>query len=429
MIQLCLFYDPDRFGCIHREVATVIVSLMFSLNPSFRVSSAVLAGMALVFSSSLVWSQESDASIVAFPLFTQTEGAMKVVYYPAGGGQKERVVATELEGAKLSQGDGKGQSLKLYTKRPEGTNVPSVFGRSEKTNGQIVFYPRFPLQPGIRFYVTIYKEIMDTVASVDSESGELYSFTIPLVKQEPVATVSAVYPSISELPENLLKFYIHFTHPMSGGDAYSHIRLLNEDGNAIELPFLELGEELWDRENLRITLLFDPGRIKSGLMPRREEGAVLESGKRYTLQILNTWKDDQGRPLRDSFEKRFIAIEPDGESPQVETWQMKLPAANSGEPLQVDFPEPLDEALLQRVVEVVRNGGEPVVGQITVVDGERRWQFTPHQPWDKGLYLLRVGTVLEDLAGNSIGRPFEVDLEESEHRRPDPFAYREFQIN
>ena len=409
-------------------MATVIVSLMFSFNPSFKVASVFLMGTSLLFSRSLVGSQESEASIEATPLSAETEGATKVMYYPAGGGQKERVVAIEKKGGKLGQVGGEERPLRLYTKRPEGTDVPSVFGRSERTSDQLVFYPRFPLQPGIRFYVAIGMESTGTKVSVDDEGARFYSFTIPLVEQKPVTTVAAVYPSASELPENLLKFYIHFTHPMSGGDAYSHIRLLNENDNPIDLPFLELGEELWDRENRRLTLLFDPGRIKSGLMPRREEGAVLESGKRYTLQILDTWKDDQGRPLRDSFEKRFIAIEPDGESPQLEHWQLNLPAANTKTTLQIDFPEPLDEALLQRVIEVIRNGGKPVLGQITVAHGERRWLFTPDQPWGKGVYLLRVRTVLEDLAGNSVGRPFEVDLEESEHQRPDPFAYRAFEI-
>ncbi len=402
---------------------------MLSFNSRFRIPRVVLAGIVLGFFGSLVWSQASKASIEATPLFAHAEGTMKVVYYPAEAGQMERVVAFESEGRKFASVDGTTLSLTLYTKRPGRTEVPAVFGRSERTSDQLVFYPRFPLQPGIQFYVAIGIGISGTEESVENELARLYSFTIPQVVQTPVATVTNIYPSASELPENLLKFYIHFSHPMSGGDAYSHIRLLNENGEVIELPFLELGEELWDRENLRLTLLFDPGRIKSGLMPRREDGAVLESGKRYTLQILDTWKDDQGRPLRGSFEKQFIAIEPDGESPQVETWQLKLPAANTRVPLRIDFPEPLDEALLQRLIEVFRNGGQSIAGRATVSPGERSWLFTPEQPWTSGLYLLRVGTILEDLAGNSVGRPFEVDLEKAEHRRPDPFVYREFEVH
>jgi hypothetical protein len=44
-----------------------------------------------------------------------------------------------------------------------------------------------------------------------------------------------------------------------------------------------------------------------------------------------------------------------------------------------------------------------------VTDGETRWLFTPRQPWAAGAYRLVTDTRLEDLAGNTIGRPFEVD--------------------
>lgn len=386
-------------------------------------------GMVLAFSCSLVWSQASEAAIEATPLVAPADQTMKVVYHPAGDGQKERVVAYGTAGAKSDQSGVKGSSLALYTQRPEDSDVPSVFGRSERASGKLVFYPRFPLQPGIQYFVATGGEATGTAVTGGHRAERLYSFTIPQVKQVPVATVKAVYPSASELPENLLKFYIHFTHPMSSGDVYSHIRLLDENGRAIELPFLELGEELWDRENLRLTLLFDPGRIKSGLMPRREEGAVLEAGKRYTLQILDTWKDDRGRPLKQGFEKRFTATKPDGESPIVEEWSLTVPKPKTKQPLRIDFAEALDEALLNRVIDILDPKGKTIAGRVTIEKDERSWLFTPASPWTAGAYQIRVGTILEDLAGNSVGRPFEVDLEQSDSRRPDPFVFRSFEIN
>jgi hypothetical protein len=46
---------------------------------------------------------------------------------------------------------------------------------------------------------------------------------------------------------------------------------------------------------------------------------------------------------------------------------------------------------------------------VSIVGGETRWRFTPRSPWGAGDYRLVVGTDLEDVAGNSIARPFEVD--------------------
>jgi hypothetical protein len=54
------------------------------------------------------------------------------------------------------------------------------------------------------------------------------------------------------------------------GEAYEHIKLLDAKGKPLEEVFLELGEELWDPEMKRFTLLFHPGRVKKGLVPREE---------------------------------------------------------------------------------------------------------------------------------------------------------------
>ena len=121
----------------------------------------------------------------------------------------------------------------------------------------------------------------------------------PLRPAHPITltVVESVYPSAEILPENLLRFYLQFSAPMSRGEAYTHIRLLDAAGRAVADPFLELNEELWSGDGRRFTLLFDPGRIKRGLKPREEVGPVLEAGKSYTLVIDRQWPDAQGNPL------------------------------------------------------------------------------------------------------------------------------------
>ena len=51
---------------------------------------------------------------------------------------------------------------------------------------------------------------------------------------------------------------------------------------------------------------------------------------------------------------------------------------------------------------------------------ETRWTFTPSQPWRAGTYELLALDILEDVAGNQIGRAFEVDNFESVDKSPNP---------
>jgi hypothetical protein len=75
----------------------------------------------------------------------------------------------------------------------------------------------------------------------------------------------------------------------------------------------------------------------------------------------------------------------------------------------LDFPEPLDYALLQHTLEVKGPGGG-VAGSIAVERDETQWRFTPQRAWQAGDYNIVVQTSLEDLAGNQIGRLFDVDV-------------------
>jgi hypothetical protein len=75
---------------------------------------------------------------------------------------------------------------------------------------------------------------------------------------------------------------------------------------------------------------------------------------------------------------------------------------------------PLDYGLLQRALRVANGGGRLLAGEIRVEQGETRWTFTPSAPWRPGEYRLVAAATLEDVAGNRIGRPFEVDAAEAQ---------------
>jgi hypothetical protein len=72
----------------------------------------------------------------------------------------------------------------------------------------------------------------------------------------------------------------------------------------------------------------------------------------------------------------------------------------------------MDHALALRLIQVVRDDGSPLEGVATLSDAERSWNFTPSRPWQMGPYRLVAYATLEDLAGNNIGKAFEVDLAE-----------------
>ncbi len=302
--------------------------------------------------------------------------------------------------------------------------VPPLLGTYRVVGDAIRFQPRFPLEPGVRYRAEFHParlaeatRLLDRSAAGsppnpssppgDPQTAD-FSFAQP--SAGPATTVTAVYPSRVVLPENLLRFYIHFSAPMSRGEAYGHIRLLDSAGKAVDAPFLELDEELWSGDGRRFTLLFDPGRIKRGLKPREEVGPVLESGRSYELVIDPGWTDATGRPLASGFRKAFRAGPADETSPDPKTWTVRPPAPGSRDALEVRLPDPLDRALLDRLIAVRDGSDRQVEGTVAVGDEETAWRFTPSAPWKPGNYRLLIGTDLEDPAGNSVARPFEVDI-------------------
>lgn len=298
---------------------------------------------------------------------------------------------------------------------PAETGLPPMVGSYGVESGRLRFVPRFGLEPGVNYRAVFHPERLpgESGARAAAVTG---AFQAIRREVKPSTVVSDVFPSAEVLPENLLKFYLHFSAPMSGGHIYDHIHLRHQSGKEVELPFLEVDEELWDPTMTRLTLFIDPGRIKRGVTPLEEIGPALEQGKHYTLIIDRAWQDAAGNPLRESWQKSFAAGPPDREPPDPARWKIQPPRSETREPLLIVFPEPMDHALTRRLIRVALESGQLVEGETGLGDQERRWTFIPTGPWRRGSYRLLVPATIEDLAGNNIGKPFEVDLVEAVQR-------------
>jgi hypothetical protein len=285
---------------------------------------------------------------------------------------------------------------------------PGVAGTWSVTANAIRFEPQFKLLPGIKYMITC--RLHDMPQLNRRATGFTVDLSIPKPPPGPPTTIAGMFPTANRLPENTLRFYIHFSSPMRRGDIYQHFKLIRDDGVEVKRPFLELDEELWSLDGLRVTMLFHPGRVKRGLVPREEEGPILEEGRSYTFVISGKWEDMSGQPLGADLRKTFTAGPPDDQVVDPENWTLMSPRAGSDSPLIIRLAKPLDHALLGSTVWVADEKGKPVPGTIAVGGGEHIVTFAPQMPWTKGDFKLVVDTRLEDVCGNRVGTPFEVDV-------------------
>jgi len=293
-----------------------------------------------------------------------------------------------------------------FSVRTAGADFPAMLGRWSVEGKALRFTPRFLFSAGMSYEATWQPAEGKPVKS---------QHTVPKAAAAPAALVAYIFPGSDTVPENLLKFYLHFSAPMSGGGIYKFIHLRDDTGKEVELPFLELDEELWDREHQRLTLFIDPGRIKREVKPLEDIGPALVAGKQFTLVIDAAWLDAKGQHLLRSAEKNFTVTAPDRTPPDPKSWQLTPAAAGTKDPLRVTFSEPLDHALALRLITVAE-----VAGLAALDDQGRHWTFTPDIPWPGGPHRLVIQPELEDLAGNSIGKPFEVDLTGTDNKPQTP---------
>jgi hypothetical protein len=278
-------------------------------------------------------------------------------------------------------------------------NVPPVLGSYSVDAGTLTFRPKFPIESGVK-YRAVFRP-GDGPAIEKTLEGPARDTTRR-------TRVDRVYPSADVWPSNQLRMYIYFSAPMSRGEADRRIRLVDDRGKELKGVFLP-GEELWDPNCRRLTMTFDPGRIKRGLTSNEAMGPPLTEGRRYRLVIDGGWPDARGVPMVEAFSKVFRGGPGERVPPDPKQWRITAPKGGTNIPLIVDFPKPMNYALLQRMLQV-SSGRNVIAGTVDVDRQESRWRFTPREPWKAGEYQLVVDTAIEDLAGNHIGEAFDIDV-------------------
>lgn len=324
---------------------------------------------------------------------------------PGAKGTVVRVLAPLPAGARLPQGKLSQEQGEAWLRfglvdAKTGSDGVPIFGAYERQQNELTFTPRYPLLHEHRYR-----------ARFGPPGGKIISaeYRVPPRPPSPAAVVTKVYPSAAVLPANQLRFHIHFSRPMRGGQAmFDHIRILDRNGKEVFAPWLR--DELWADDDRSLILYIHPGRIKWGVLLRMLFGPVLEPDREYTLVIGPEVRDADDRRLGKAFTMKFRTTAEDRTRIELASWKLQAPAAGTRGPLLLTFPKSLDRVSLERRLKVLDADGKAVRGRVEIGAAERAWTFHPTAAWKAAEYRVAVNGELEDVAGNTPLRPFDLDL-------------------
>jgi len=263
------------------------------------------------------------------------------------------------------------------------------FGVTETSDG-LLLTPRFTLRKG-----TDYELELD---------GIKLPISLPAL-EAPQPRLTGLSPSQGVVPSNTLRMYLHFSEPMARGQIRDSIRLTRADGTEIANPFLTLGPELWNGSQTRITLLFDPGRIKQGVGPNATVGPPLIANESYLLEISGEMESAAGKALGSDIFVAFQAGPAERRPIDPTSWQLLLPPPGTQETFTVAFDRIVDIGIAQRFLKLRDPNGQILKGHIQTDGGG--WSITPETPWIAGDYVLVVDPEFEDISGNTPSVPFD----------------------
>lgn len=299
--------------------------------------------------------------------------------------------------------------LKVYVNENDeslGNGLP-IQGTYTLNDNGIIFTPDFPFWEGQSYVIQTgnFPENYFENRNQEDHAGLIFSstsFIISKKRKDPLPRIVNIFPSSDSLAENILRFYIYFSTPMKREVALQYIHLVDENGDEDVHAFMKFKQELWSPDGKRLTLLFDPGRIKRNVATNLELGPALTQGKYYQLIIDADWETASGEKLRQNHIKFFEARKALRTLPNPKEWKIFPPKINSLGKLTIRFERIYDQALLTKFIEVRDQNEQRIKGEVSLRDNEKTWIFSPHHPWSSTKIYLVVNAKLEDIAGNNL---------------------------
>ena len=308
--------------------------------------------------------------------------------------------------------------LSVYVKNDgDDYGANAVQGTYREESHYLTFTPYFPFEKGMTYVARIKKS--------DTENAYLYhSFQVGEKEILVAPEVVDIYPLSAELPENLLRFYIYFNTPMKKGQALQHVQLVDTEGKVDTQAFMEFKQELWSADGKRLTILFDPGRIKRGVSTNLELGPALLQGNHYRLTISGAWQDVYGQDLAIDFTKDFSVGKAYREPIQIEGLEILEPKEHSFDALTVSFNRIMDHALIQSMIRIEYAESNQVAGHWEISQDETKAIFFPEESWEKGSYRVIMDGRLEDVSGNNLNNLLDQKINAETERNTEEISRR-----
>ena len=173
---------------------------------------------------------------------------------------------------------------------------------------------------------------MQTTRSFSSAAARLFLASAALALalssvRASAALVVRVFPSAPTVPVNVLRVSFAFATRQEP-NLLAKISLRYADGSPVGQAFLN--QELWTPDDRTLTVLFDPGRVKTGTIAHEKYGYALKIGK-----VVNVLLDG-------NVVKSWRVVGEQRIAPDPRRWKIHAPRAGTREPLVIQLGRPID---------------------------------------------------------------------------------------